>query len=89
MLAVTVDGVDLLLCNVGGAVSAFDDRCPHLANPLAKGNLDGSVLTCAAHEWSFDAHTGDGVNPAAARLRRYPVRLDGDAVLVDLERPDR
>ena len=89
MLAVTVDGVDLLLCNVEGQVFVFEDLCPHQANPLSKGNLHGSVLTCAAHEWSFDAHTGQGVNPATACLRRYPVRLDGDTILVDLERPDR
>jgi toluene monooxygenase system ferredoxin subunit len=89
MLAAAVDGVDLLLCNVEGRLSAFEDLCPHLANPLSKGDLDGSVLTCAAHEWSFDAHTGHGVNPVTACLRRYPVRLDGDDVLVDLDRPDR
>ena len=89
MLAVTVDGVDLLLCDVEGQVFAFEDLCPHQAHPLSKGNLDGWMLTCAAHEWSFDAHTGQGVNPATACLRRYPVRLDGDTILVDLERPDR
>jgi toluene monooxygenase system ferredoxin subunit len=89
MLAVTVDGVDLLLCGVEGQVVAFEDLCPHQAHPLSKGNLDGSILTCAAHEWSFDAGTGHGINPATACLRSYPVRLDGATILVDLERPDR
>ena len=83
MLAVHRRGVDVLLCNVDGDVFAYEDRCPHLANPLSEGRLDGPVLTCAAHEWSFDVRTGSGVNPAAACLRRYPVRLDGEQIFVE------
>ena len=85
MLTVTVGAIDLLVCNIGGEVFAYEDRCPHLANPLSKGSLDAHVLTCAAHEWTFDARTGNGVNPAAACLRRFPVRLDGDTILVDVD----
>ncbi len=88
MLAVTIGAIDLLVCNIDGEVFAYEDRCPHLANPLSKGALDEHVLTCAAHEWTFDARTGDGVNPAAACLRRFAVRLDGDTILVDLDRSD-
>jgi toluene monooxygenase system ferredoxin subunit len=40
------------------------------------------VLTCAAHEWEFDARTGRGLNPASARLHSYPVRLDGMRIFV-------
>jgi toluene monooxygenase system ferredoxin subunit len=88
MLTVTVGAIDVLVCNIDGEVFAYEDRCPHLANPLSKGVLDAHVLTCAAHEWTFDARTGNGVNPAAACLRRFPVRLDGDTILVDLDRSD-
>ncbi|HEY4411317.1 MAG TPA: Rieske 2Fe-2S domain-containing protein [Acidimicrobiia bacterium] len=88
ILAVTVDAVDLVLCNIEGGVVAYDDRCPHLANPLSKGSLDGHVLTCAAHEWVFDARTGLGVNPATACLRPFPVRIDGDTILVNLDGSD-
>jgi toluene monooxygenase system ferredoxin subunit len=82
MCAVDLGAVDVLLCNVDGEVFAYEDRCPHLANPLSQGVLEYNVLTCAAHEWSFDARTGRGVNPASACLHRYPVRLDGDQVFV-------
>jgi toluene monooxygenase system ferredoxin subunit len=78
-----LDGREVLLCNVKGAVFAYDDPCPHLGNPLSMGKLDGHVLTCAAHEWSFDIRTGGGINPAAACLRRYPVQLDDDKVLIN------
>lgn len=85
--AVTVNGADVLLCNVGGEVVAYEDRCPHLAERLSKGALDAHVLTCAAHEWAFDVLTGRGVNPASACLRRFPVRLDGDTILVNIGEP--
>jgi len=55
---------------------------------LSKGGFSDHVLTCAAHEWAFDARTGCGVNPAAACLRRFPVRLDGDTILVKVDGPD-
>jgi toluene monooxygenase system ferredoxin subunit len=86
MLTVNIGAVDVLLCHLDGEVFAYEDRCPHLANPLSKGALDAPVLTCPAHEWAFDVRTGTGVNPAAACLRRFPVRIEGDTILVDLDR---
>jgi len=89
MVTVTVGVFDVLLCNIDGEVFAYEDRCPHLGNPLSKGALDAQVLTCAAHEWVFDVRTGHGVNPAAACLRRIPVRIDGNTILVYADRSDR
>jgi len=85
MCAVTLGAVDVVLCNLDGELVAYRDSCPHLANPLSEGDLHDGVLTCAAHEWQFDAHTGQGVNPASACLERYPVRLDEDRVFVGIE----
>lgn len=84
MCAVSLGAVDVLLCNIDGQVHAFQDRCPHLASPLSEGELRDNILTCAAHEWVFDARTGNGVNPEDACLRRFPVRVDGDRILVQL-----
>ena len=86
VLGVTVGVVDVLLCNIDGEVFAYEDRCPHLASPLSKGALDAHVLTCAAHEWAFDVRTGNGVNPTTTCLRPFSVRIDGDTILVDLDR---
>ena len=82
MRAVNLGAVDVLLCNLDGTLVAYEDRCPHLANPLSEGVLADGVLTCAAHEWEFDVRTGRGVNPASACLHRYPVRLDGERIFV-------
>jgi toluene monooxygenase system ferredoxin subunit len=84
MLAVSLGGVDLVMCNVQGEVFAFDNRCPHLASRLSDGRFDGQLITCAAHEWVFDARGGNGVNPIQARLRRHRTWVIGNDIYVDL-----
>lgn len=69
----------------GGEVRAFQAVCPHQDIPLCEGKFDGKVLMCRAHQWTFDAKTGLGVNPGDCRLAQYPVRVDGDDVLIDVE----
>lgn len=67
----------------GGHLAAFNALCPHQAFPLAKGTLDGNVLTCSAHLWQFDVNTGEGINPKGCNLRRYKVTEDNGEVFVD------
>jgi toluene monooxygenase system ferredoxin subunit len=84
MRAVQLGATDvLLLCHLDGMLVAYENRCPHLASALSEGAFDDGVLTCAAHEWRFDARTGRGLNPASVCLHRYPVRLDGEEIFVD------
>jgi toluene monooxygenase system ferredoxin subunit len=85
MAGVEVGPVAAVLVNVDGQVHAFEDRCPHLANPISRGRFDGRILTCAAHEWTFDGRGGGGVNPAAACLRAYAVRVVGDVIFVNTD----
>ena len=74
MRAVNLGAVDVLLCNLDGMLVAYENRCPHLANPLSEGVLsDDGVLTCAAHEWEFDARTGSRNEPG----QRLPAPLPG------------
>jgi nitrite reductase/ring-hydroxylating ferredoxin subunit len=82
MCAVSLGTLKVLVCNLDGLLVAYEDSCPHLASRLSEGELSDGVLTCAAHEWEFDARTGLGVNPASARLHRYPVRVDGMSIFV-------
>jgi toluene monooxygenase system ferredoxin subunit len=80
--AVEVEGVAVVLVNVGGEIRAYDDHCPHSGTQLSSGTLDGEVLTCPAHEWMFDCRVGQGINPASARLRPVAVRVEGETILV-------
>jgi toluene monooxygenase system ferredoxin subunit len=86
MLEADVAGRSVLLVKLdGGEVRAWQAACPHQDIPLAEGRFDGKVLMCRAHQWTFDAGTGLGINPGDCKLAQYPVRIDGDDVLVDTE----
>ena len=85
MTEVEVDGQVVLLVGLdGGEVRAFQGMCPHQDIPLCEGRFDGKVLMCRAHQWTFDARTGVGINPGDCKLAAYPVQVDGDDVLVDV-----
>lgn len=88
MVSVRLGPHDVLLCNIGGAVVAYEDRCPHQASPLSRGAMNEDVLVCAAHEWTFDARSGRGVNPDSACLRQYGVRVEGDEIFVNVQTDD-
>ena len=85
MTEVEVDGQVVLLVGLdGGEVRAFQGMCPHQDIPLCEGRFDGKVLMCRAHQWTFDARTGAGINPGDCKLAAYPVQVQGDDVLVDV-----
>ncbi len=65
----------VLLLKIGGQIQAYDDACPHQGFPLVEGELEDGVLTCRAHEWQFDAASGDSVNPRGVCLHRHEVRV--------------
>jgi toluene monooxygenase system ferredoxin subunit len=77
-----LDGREILLIRLDGEYHAYDGACPHQSTSLSAGTLDGGLLTCSAHEWEFDARTGQGVNPRTACLRRREVRVTDGRVLV-------
>jgi nitrite reductase (NADH) small subunit len=80
-----VDGVAVCLANVNGVLSALDNICPHRQGPLGQGWIEGEAVVCPWHSWAFDAMTGVSVYPENVRVEVFPVRVEGESVLVDLE----
>jgi nitrite reductase/ring-hydroxylating ferredoxin subunit len=68
----------------GDEVHAVDNRCPHMGFPLHRGSVADGILTCHWHHARFDLCTGGTFDQWADELRRFPVQIDGDDVLVDL-----
>lgn len=68
-----------------GEITAFQGMCPHQDIRMAEGKFDGKSLMCRAHQWTFNARTGLGINPSDCRLAQYPIKIDGDDVLVDVD----
>lgn len=77
-------GKDVALFMCLGRVVATQGQCPHAEGPLHEGEIDGSVLTCPWHGWSFDLVTGECSEDDTILLERYPVRIDGDDIYVEL-----
>ena len=91
----------VLLARLGETYYATQARCPHLRGRLARGKLDGKVVTCPAHGSTFDVTTGrnlawierlpglvKGVARALARpkdLETYPVKVEEGQVWISLE----
>jgi nitrite reductase/ring-hydroxylating ferredoxin subunit len=83
-LVVHLDGPTLCLFADAGDVHAVDNRCPHMGFPLHRGTVCDGILTCHWHHARFDLATGGTFDQFADELRRFPVELDGDTVLVDI-----
>lgn len=85
LAAFDVKGNRIAIANVAGTFYAFDDTCTHLQCSLADGELEGTVVTCPCHGSQFDVTTGDVLEgPAKEPVRSYGVRVDGDAVEVEV-----
>lgn len=80
-----VDGVAVCLANVNGESSALNNVCPHRCGPLGQGWLEGDAVVCPWHSWSFHARTGLADYLANVRVDVFPLRVDGEDVLVDVE----
>lgn len=77
---VMVDGRSVALARVGDDVLAVDGVCPHAGGPLGDGDLDGHVLTCPYHGWSFDLREGSCLTNPALRLQGLEVRVESGSV---------
>jgi nitrite reductase/ring-hydroxylating ferredoxin subunit len=61
MTEVEVAGTRLLIARVEGQYYATQALCPHLRGRLARGQLDGHVVTCPAHGSRFDIRDGQNL----------------------------
>ena len=78
----------MALCNVNGHFYAVNAVCPHMGGPLASGRLNGCVITCPWHGWSYDVQTGLSDHPGGHSISAYEVRVEGEDILVGwLKRP--
>jgi 3-phenylpropionate/trans-cinnamate dioxygenase ferredoxin component len=68
-----------------GEVFAIRDVCSHAEVPLSEGEIDGRTLECWLHGSRFDLRTGKPTGmPATEPVPVYPVKIEGDDVLVDI-----
>ena len=78
-----VEGRPIAVFKAAGKFYALDNACLHRGGPLGEGTLQGTVVTCPWHHWRFDVATGCNAADANARVRTYPVQVEGETLLVE------
>jgi len=79
----------VLVYNVKGEYYATDEQCTHRECSLAEGTFLGQVVTCPCHLARFDVTTGEVLSPPAKMaLPVYPVKVEGNRILVEIDSTD-
>jgi len=85
-----VAGYRILIVNTLGELYALEASCPHMGYALKFGSLSNKVLRCGFHYAEFDVEDGrvlkEPVDGKGTRgLKSYPVKVEGENILVLLE----
>jgi 3-phenylpropionate/trans-cinnamate dioxygenase ferredoxin subunit len=82
---VEVDGIAVSVVRTDGEVYAINDICSHANVSLSEGEVEDCRIECWLHGSSFDLRTGKPSGlPATKPVPVYPVKIEGDDVLVSV-----
>ena len=84
-----LDKVFIGIYCIDGEYYAIDDVCPHMGGSLHHGFMNDCVVSCPLHMWEFDVKTGESVWPGSLSILAYPVKIEGDDILVDIDSPQK
>ncbi len=84
VMEVEAQGMEICLARLGGELSALDNWCPHRRGPLGQGWIEGQAVVCPWHSWAFNLKTGEAEYPEKERVSVFPVKVEGQDVLVDV-----
>jgi 3-phenylpropionate/trans-cinnamate dioxygenase ferredoxin subunit len=101
---IELQGIEVGLFRYDGAIFAIRNHCPHQGAPICRGRvvgtmlpsvpgeyvygLEGRVLSCPWHHWSYDIVTGEAlfdIDPSrliSYHVETYEVEQEGDEVYV-------
>ena len=82
---VELDGTPVSVVQTCGEVYAIHDVCSHANVSLSEGEVEDCQIECWLHGSAFDLRTGKPSGlPATRPVPVYPVKIEGDDVLVSL-----
>jgi len=81
---VVVDGKEVALFNVNGSFYALESSCTHRGGPLGQGELEGCIVSCPWHGWTFDVTSGASMINPEFSVQKYEVQIQGEDVLVKI-----
>ncbi|MEU9043908.1 MULTISPECIES: bifunctional 3-phenylpropionate/cinnamic acid dioxygenase ferredoxin subunit [unclassified Kitasatospora] len=82
---VDLNGVPVSVVRTDEGVFAVNDICSHANVSLSEGEVEDCMIECWLHGSSFDLRTGKPSGlPATKPVAVYPVKIEGDDVLVSV-----
>ncbi|MEU4116862.1 bifunctional 3-phenylpropionate/cinnamic acid dioxygenase ferredoxin subunit [Kitasatospora sp. NPDC028055] len=82
---VDLNGVPVTVVRTDEGVFAINDTCSHANVSLSEGEVEDCMIECWLHGSSFDLRTGKPSGlPATKPVAVYPVKIEGDDVLVSV-----
>lgn len=71
-----IDGIPIVVLNIGDQYFAIGDLCSHDEGPLGEGELHNYELGCPRHGATFDVRSGRVLSlPAIVDIPAYPTRV--------------
>jgi naphthalene 1,2-dioxygenase system ferredoxin subunit len=84
-VSVNFEEFEIALYRVGDEFFATDNICTHAHAYLTDGFQEGCTIECPLHAGCFDIRTGKALTaPVTEDIRTYPVRVEGEDILVNL-----
>ena len=77
-----------------GKIGALDDRCAHRLTPLTLGRINGDLIECGYHGWTYDCagkcvHLPGTENPQKIAVKSYPIIEKWGWVFIWMGDPER
>ncbi|CAN5450786.1 Rieske (2Fe-2S) protein [soil metagenome] len=85
VIAVTAGATEIALGRDGERLFAVQRACLHQGGDLASGIVARGHLVCPHHGWRFSTTTGCLDTASDICLVRYPVRVTGDNIEIQVE----
>jgi 3-phenylpropionate/trans-cinnamate dioxygenase ferredoxin component len=84
---VMIGEVPVAVVHSGAEFYAIHDVCSHANVALSEGEIEDQTIECWLHGSRFDLVTGRPTGlPATQPVPVYPVKIDGEDVLVSVEK---
>ncbi|MBC7963779.1 MAG: Rieske (2Fe-2S) protein [Steroidobacteraceae bacterium] len=81
---VSVSGREILLINIKGTFFAVENECPHQGSPMGAALVKDGYIACPRHGYRFTLADGKCAEHPEFVLTTFPVRLNGEEILVEL-----
>lgn len=84
---VTLNGVEVAIFQTSSGYVARSGVCKHNAFKFELCEVNGDVVRCPLHGWTYKISTGKGIKPSWTCLEQYPLEERGEELWVDVNDP--